>query len=107
MTKSTPSTALIHVPARPSRPWRAGKCFFSPRTSRTGAATRPSGPYGIAQEPAPGHAPARAGEVSRLLDGAAIHGLRAAGLERTARRQARQVRRLTRDRVERLLAPQP
>src|SRR4029453_3807317 len=127
MTKSMPSTALTHLPARPKRPWRAGKYFFSPRTSRTRSATRSSSSRAIAQQPATGHAPVRAAEVSWLLDPAPppppppppsralaqqpatghapvraaevswlldrapVHRLGAAGLERAAGRQARQV----------------
>src|SRR6266481_9399508 len=96
MAKSTPSTAFTHLTPRPSRPCRAGKCFFSPRTSRTGD--------GIFQEPAPGDAAVTDVKVPRLLGHAVGHRLRAAGMEGAARGQARQVGRLARDRVERLLA---
>src|SRR5438093_12036400 len=58
MAKSTPSTAFTHVAPRPSSRWRTGKCFLSPRTSRTGEA--------IAHEPAPRDAAAGEPEIARL-----------------------------------------
>src|SRR5580765_662204 len=98
MAKSTPSTALTHVPLRPSNPWRAGKCFVSPRTSRMGSATVRLRDRVAFQEPAPGDAAVTEGEVSRLLGGAAGQGLGAAGVEGASRGQGGQVGWLTRDR---------
>src|SRR5437867_3410901 len=97
MAKCTPSTAFT-VPPPPNRPCRAGKCFVSPRTSRTGD--------DIFQEPAPGDASGGEMEIPRLLRHAAGHGLGAARMERTSRRQGGQVGRLARDRIQRLLAPE-
>src|SRR5437870_4329868 len=96
MAKSTPSTAFTHAPPRPSSPCRAGKCFFSPRTSRTGD--------DIFQEPAPRDASVAEVEVPRFLGHAAWHGLGAARMEGASRRQVGQVGWLARDRIERLLA---
>src|SRR5712691_11288274 len=96
MAKSTPSTAFTHVPPRPSSPCRKGKCFFSPRTSRMGD--------DIVQEPAPGDASGAEVDVAWLLGLAARHGFGTARMEGTSRRQVRQIRRLARDRIERLLA---
>src|SRR2546422_8946588 len=96
MAKSTPSTAFTHLPARPSSPCRAGKCFFSPRTSRTGE--------DIFQEPAPGDASVAEAEVPRLLGHAAWHGLGAARMEGASRGQVGQVGRLAWDRIQRLHA---
>src|SRR6266850_2708448 len=104
MAKSTPSTALTHLLPRPSSPRRTGKCFFSPRTSRTGSATvRSCFPLAF-HEPAPGDATVAEGEVARLLGHAAWHGLGAARMKRATRGQVRQVGRLARDRIQRLLA---
>src|SRR5712692_5637800 len=96
MAKSTPSTAFTHIAPRPSSRWRPGKCFFSPRTSRTGE--------DIFQEPAPGDASVAEVEVRRLLGHAAWHDLGAAWMERTSRGQVGQVGRLAGDRIQRLLA---
>src|SRR5687768_5017676 len=96
IVKSIPSTALTDTPPRPSSPVRTGKCFLSPRTSSTGG--------GMVHEPAAGDAAVALGEVARFFARAARQRLGAAGVEGAARRQARQVRRLARDRVERLLA---
>src|SRR5262245_21052961 len=104
ITKSTPSTAFTDIPPRPSRPSRTGKCFFSPRTSRTGSAIVGSPVRVPLREPAPGDASGGEVEVSRLLGLAARHGLRTARMERASRGQAGQVRWLARDRVQRLLA---
>src|SRR5438552_2087629 len=57
MAKSTPSTAFTQVAPRPNSPCRAGKCFASPRTSRTGSA----------MEPAPGDASVGEAEVPGLV----------------------------------------
>src|SRR5438876_3980149 len=95
MAKSTPSTAFT-IPPPPNSPCRAGKCFVSPRTSRTGD--------DIFQEPAPGDATVGEMEISRLFRHAARHGLGTAGMEGAPRGQAGRVGRLARDRVQRLLA---
>src|SRR5438132_11707171 len=98
MAKSTPSTAFTHVAPRPSSRWRTGKCFFSPRTSRTGEA--------IAHEPAPRDAAAGEVDIARFFGRAAGHRLGAARVEGAARREVGQVRRLAGDRVQGLLAPE-
>src|SRR6185369_3097120 len=104
MAKSTPSTALTHVLLRPSSPWRAGKCFVSPRTSRMGSATVRFRDRVAFQEPAPGDAAVTEIEVARLLGRAAGQGLGAARVEGASRGQGGQVRRLARDRIQGLLA---
>jgi len=85
IAKSTPSTAFTHVLPRPSSPCRTGKCFFSPRTSRTGSATVRSRFVLAFHEPAPGDAPVAEMEVPRLLARAAWHGLGAARMKRASR----------------------
>src|SRR3989442_224874 len=94
MAKSTPSTAFTHVAPRPNSPCRAGKCFASPRTSRTGSA----------MEPAPGDASVGEAEVPGLVGRAAWQDIGAARMEVTAGRQVGQVGWLARDRIQRLLA---
>src|SRR5205809_786049 len=96
MAKSTPSTAFTHVAWPASSRRRPGKCLVSPRTSRTGE--------DIVQEPAPRDAAVAEPEVRRLLAHAAWHGLGAARMEGTARRQARQVGGLAGNRIQRFLA---
>src|SRR5262245_3307395 len=95
IAKSTPSTAFTAEVSRPNSPRRTGKCFFSPRTSRTGGA--------MFQKPAAGDGVTEP-EVRRLRGGATLHRLTAAGMEGTPGWQAREVRRLPGNRVERLLA---
>src|SRR4029450_8444359 len=104
MAKSTPSTAFTHVRARLSSPCRTGKCFVSPRTSRTGSATVRSCFVLAFDEPATGDASLAEVEVSRLLARAARQHLRAARMKRASGGQVCQIRRLAGDRVERLLA---
>src|SRR5919198_3197033 len=104
MAKSTPSTALTHAPVRLSNPGRTGKCFFRPRTSSRRLATGHDRFVLGVQEPASGDTLLPDGEVSRLLGRAAGQGLRAPRVERAARRHVGQVRRLTGDRIEGLLA---
>src|SRR5512145_2085100 len=96
MVKSTPSTAFTDAARRPSSPRRTGKCFFSPRTSRTGD--------DIFQEPASGHASVAEAHVPRLVGRAAGQRLGAARVEGAARGQPGEIRRLARNRIERLLA---
>src|SRR5262245_38845815 len=98
IARSTPSTAFTHVAGPPSSPRRTGKCFFSARTSRTGE--------DIVQEPAPRDAAVARAKVARLLGHAPRHDLGTARMERTPRGQIGQVRGLTADRIERLLAAQ-
>src|SRR5438105_13343926 len=95
MAKSTPSTAFTHVAVPPSSRRRAGKCFFSPRTSRTGE--------DIVQEPAPGDAAVAQNDVARLVTHAARHDVGTPRVEGTPRGQVRQIGRLAADGVERLL----
>src|SRR5438552_2546658 len=95
MVKSTPSTAFTTL-APPSSRCRAGKCFFKFRASRTGDA--------IAHQPAAGDAVVAGVNVLRLVGRAAREHFRAARVKGAARGQAGEVRRLARDRVERLLA---
>src|SRR5262245_60510805 len=104
ITKSTPSTAFTDTPPRPSRPSLTGKCFFSPRTSRTGSAIVSSPVPLTLREPAPGDASGGEVEVPRLLGLAARHGLRTTRMERAPRGQAGQVRWLAGERLQRLLA---
>src|SRR2546422_5646423 len=94
MAKPTPSTAFTHVALRPNNPCRAGKCFASPRTSRTGSA----------MEPAPGDASIGELDVAGLIGRAAGQDIGAARMKMTAGRQVGQVGWLARDRVQRLLA---
>src|SRR6266566_5121374 len=94
MAKSTPSTAFTHVAPRPNSPCRAGKCFASPRTSRTGSA----------MEPAPGDASVGEAEVPGLVGRAAWQDIGTARMEVTAGRQVGQVGWLARDRIQRFLA---
>src|SRR6266568_1928970 len=104
MAKSTPSTAFTNVRTCPSSPCRAGKCFFSPRTSRTGSATMRF-PFLLAvEEPAPGDTSVARVEVSRLVGDAAWQDLGAARMEGASRGQVRQVGWLACDRIQRLLA---
>src|SRR6267142_6393167 len=93
MAKSTPSTAFTRVAPRPTSPCRAGKCFTSPRTSRTGSA----------MEPASGDASVGEAEVPRLVGRAAGQDVGAARMEVTTGRQVGKVGRLARDRIQRLL----
>src|SRR4030095_16687684 len=104
MAKSTPSTALTHARLRPSSPWRAGKCFVSPRTSRMGSATVRFSDRVAFQEPAAGHTAVTEGEVARLLGRAAGQDLGAARVEGASRGQGGQVGWLARDRIQGLLA---
>src|SRR2546427_1623149 len=106
IAKSTPSTALTHALPRPSSPVRTGKCFFSPRTSRTGSATVRSRFVCAFHEPAPGDAPVAEVEVPRLLVHAAWQRFRAARMKRASRGQVREIGWLTRDRIQGLLAPE-
>src|SRR5262245_36031707 len=96
IAKSTPSTAFTEAVSRERSPRRTGKCFFSPRTSRTGGA--------MFQKPAASDAAVAEWEVGRLRDGAVLHGLATARMKGAPGRKAREVRRLPGDRVERLLA---
>src|SRR5687768_14081061 len=97
MAKSTPSTALTHRPPRPNSPCRAGKCFASPWTSRTGD--------DIAfQQPAAGDGPVAEADVLRLVGHAAGHRLGTARMEGAAARQVGGVGGLARNRIQRLLA---
>src|SRR5262245_46390203 len=96
IAKSMSSTALTTVAGPPKSRCRTGKCFFRPRTSRTGE--------DIVQEPAAGDAPVARAEVRRLVGHAARHDLRAARVERAAGREPGQVRGLTADGIERFLA---
>src|SRR5262245_52516900 len=96
IAKSTPSTAFTEAVSRERSPRRTGKCFFSPRTSRTGGA--------MFQKPAACDAAVGKLEVGRLRGRAALHGLATARMEGAPGRKAREVRRLPGDRVERLLA---
>src|SRR5215471_18351637 len=101
MEKSTPSTAFTHVAPPPSRRRRTGKCFFSPRTSRTVSVT----PRAFAfQEPAAGDAAVAEVDVAGLLGPAASLHVRAARVERTAGGESSQVGRLPRNRIEGVLA---
>src|SRR5215510_11209028 len=96
IAKSMSSTAFTTVAGPPKSRCRRGKCFFSPRTSRTGE--------DIVQEPAAGDAPVARAEVTRLVGHATRHDLRAARVERAAGREPGQVRGLAADGIERLLA---
>src|SRR5438094_9623617 len=93
--KSTPSTAFTHFVTPPSSRRRAGKCFLSPRTSRTGE--------DIVQEPAPGDAAVAQDKVARLVARATRHDVGAPRMEGASGGQVRQVRRLAADGVKRLL----
>src|SRR4029434_6111274 len=104
MAKSTPSTARTHVRLRPSSPCRAGKCFVSPRTSRTGSVTVRLRFRVAFQEPAPGDAAVTEVEVPRLLRRAAGNCLGAARVEGASRGQGSQVGWLPRNRIQGLLA---
>src|SRR5438445_9711082 len=95
MAKSTPSTAFTHLVTPPSSRRRAGKCFFSPRTSRTGE--------DIVQEPAPGDAAVAKDNVARSVTQATRHDVGAPRMEGASRGQVSQVRRLAADGVKRLL----
>src|SRR5437016_6182955 len=95
MAKSMPSTVFTYVAVPPSNRRRAGKCFFSPRTSRTGE--------DIVQEPAPGDAAVAKDKVARLVARATRHDVGAPRMEGASRGQVRQVRRLAADGVKRLL----
>src|SRR2546426_6130509 len=106
IAKSPPSTALTHALPRPSSPVRTGKCFFRPRTSRTGSATVRSRFVCAFHEPAPGDAPVAEVEVPRLLVHAAWQRFRAARMKRASRGQVREIGWLTRDRIQGLLAPE-
>src|SRR5262245_28666108 len=101
MAKSIPSTAFTQAAPRPSRPGRAGKCFFSPRTSRTGSAM---GFAGAVQQPAPGHAAVAQPDVLGLLDRASGHGCGTAWMKSASPGQGREVWRLAGNRIEGLLA---
>src|SRR5262245_10987381 len=105
MAKSTPSTALTTRLPRPSRPWRAGKCFFSPETSRTGSAM--GGFLRTGQEPAPGDAAVAKVDVPWLLARASGDGFGTARVKGASRGQRGEVGRLPRDRIEGLLAAEP
>src|SRR5215813_6864634 len=96
IAKSMPSTAFTTVAAPPRSRCRTGKCFLSPRTSRTGE--------DIVHEPATGDASVARAEVTRLIGHAARHDLRAARVERAPGWEPGQIRGLTADGIERLLA---
>src|SRR5262249_47088821 len=106
MAKSMPSTAFTHAPPRPSGPDRTGKCLVRSRASRTGEVTWRFHRLLVVQEPAP--RAAAPGEVilPRLLLRAARSGIGTARLEVASSGQARQVGRLSGDRVEGILAPE-
>src|SRR5688572_9457057 len=96
IAKLTPSTALTNVRTRASNPCRTGKSLVSPRTSRTGDA--------IFHEPAAGHASVVDVNVARLVRRTARQRVGAAGMEGASGRAIGEIRRLARDRVERILA---
>src|SRR5262245_8596230 len=99
IARSTPSTAFTHVAGPPNSRRRTGKCFFSARTSRTGG--------DIVQEPAPRDAAVARAKVARLLGHASRHDVGTARMKRAPHGQMGQVRGLTADRIERLLAAEP
>src|SRR5215510_948521 len=101
--KLMPSTALTE-PALPNRPAPfTGKCFFRPRTSSSGSAINGLGhQFRCCHQPAACRAAVNA-LLGRLPDAATIHRMAAARVEAAPGRQGREVGRLTRYGVERLL----
>src|ERR1700675_4544345 len=100
IAKSTPSTAFTNAVPRPNTPWLTGKCFVSPRTSRTGSAM--GGFCFVFQEPAPGDVSVAEVELRGLVRHAASLGVGAAGMEVTTRRKTGRVGGLAGDRIQRL-----
>src|SRR5262245_23579805 len=99
MVKLMPSTAFTQPRTLPSRGLPAGKYFLRSRTSSNDSLTLNL----LAYEPAPGSSPVPDGLLSWFLAAAPIDGMPAPGMEATAARQVREIRRLAGNPVERLL----
>src|SRR5262245_59956373 len=98
IVKLIPSTALTSPRVLPKSEPPTGKCFCRPRTSSSGLST----PRGLLdRQPATDGTVAVQVVLPRFLGPAAVHGLRATGVEGAAGREVREIRRLARDAVER------
>src|SRR5262245_7497049 len=100
--KLMPSTALTQPCGRPSKELPTGKCFLRSRTSSSGSPI--GGPLG---EPAPYEGPLTHPMLLRLVAAAAFDRAGTPRVKAAPGGQRRQVRRLTGDRVQRLLGAKP